>query len=199
MTTPQPLTPNPYAPPQAGYGAYPAGPPGYHAPPPRVEGNQVTIAKTYALPPCCVKCGATGTLRTRSQRFAWFSPWTYLLLLAGLLPMIIVQMVLTKRAHLLLPVCTPCSSRWTTARVLRSMAILVPVVVGLALAFVGVANDWTTVVVVGFLLVFPGILVVIPVDLVLVRRWTLRAVFIDDRVVTLKGVAPPVLDVLARG
>src|SRR5271166_3011092 len=114
---PQPVTPNPYAPPQAAYGAYPVAPPGYEAPPPRVEGDRVTVAKGYAFPPLCVKCGTPGEqLRTRSQKFAWFPAWTYFLLLAGLLPLIIVQMVLTKRAHLLLPVCAPCNSRWTTAR-----------------------------------------------------------------------------------
>ncbi|MGD0526529.1 MAG: hypothetical protein ABSE49_15380 [Polyangiaceae bacterium] len=192
----QPPAPNPYAPPQAPYGAYPVGPPGYEAPPPQVDGDRVTIPKIYAFPPLCVKCGATGELRGRSQRFAWFPAWTYFLLLAGLLPLVIVQMIMTKRAHLLLPLCAPCSSKWTTARVLRSLAIIGPVLVGLGLMFVGVANDWGAVIAIGFLVFFPGILVVIPIDLLLVRRRTLRAVFIDDRVVTLKGVAPPVLAVM---
>ncbi|HEY3816958.1 MAG TPA: hypothetical protein VGL81_07305 [Polyangiaceae bacterium] len=195
----QPLAPNPYAPPQApAYGAFPGAPPGYVELPPRVEGDKVTVGKSYAFPPLCVKCGATGNLRTRSQRFAWFPKWTYFLLLAGLLPLIIVQMVMTKRAHFLLPVCAPCGSRWTTARVLRSMAIIGPVVAGLGLAVLGLSNDWGWLIATGVLLFFPGILVVIPIDLILVRRRTVRSVFIDDRVATLKGIAPQVLEAMGR-
>ncbi len=200
--TPPPPAPNPYAPPQAPYGAYapgPGGPPGYEEPRPRVDGNRVTIGKTYQFPPMCVKCGATGELRGRAQQFAWFPAWTYFLILLGLLPMIIVQMVTTKRARLWLPLCVPCHSRWTTARVLRSLSVLGPIVLGLALAFVGVAYDSTPVTVTGVLLIFPGLFAVVPVDLLLVRRWTLRPVFADDRVITLKGVAPQVLDVMRQG
>jgi hypothetical protein len=197
--TPSPLTPNPYAPPQAPYGAYPGGPSDYGAPPPRVEGDRVTVGKTYAFPPMCVKCGTTGQLRGRAQAFAWFPAWTYFLLLLGVLPLIIVQMILTKRARFNLPICAPCNSRWTTARVLRSMAILVPILGGVTLMFVGIANDSSAVTIVGVLTFFPGVLVVFPVELLLLRRASLRAVFIDDRAATLKGVAPPVLEVMARG
>jgi len=189
--------PNPYAPPQAPYGAFPVGPPGYLAPPPRVDGQLVTIAKSYALPPLCVKCALPGDLRARWQAFAWFPSWTYFLLLLGLLPLVIVQMVLTKRARLALPLCGSCNSRWTTARVVRSLAFLVPIVVGLGLAFAGLATDHGLVAAFGVLLFFPGILVVIPIDLIFVRPRILRAVFIDDHVVTLRGVSPQVLDVLS--
>jgi len=196
---PQPPPPNPYAPPQAAYGAYPAGPVEYAVPPPRVEGPLVTIAKTCALPPLCVKCGTPDALRGRWQAFAWFPAWTYFLLFAGLLPLIIVQMAMTKRARLWLPICPPCNSRWTTARVLRSLAIIGPIVGGLGLAFAGVAMDQGFVVWAGVLLFFPGILVVIPIELLLQRPRILRAVFIDDRFVTLKGVSPQALDVMRRG
>ncbi|HEX3345883.1 MAG TPA: hypothetical protein VHS09_14965 [Polyangiaceae bacterium] len=194
-----PMAPNPYAPPQAPYGAYPAGPPGYAAPPPRVEGDRLIVGKAYTFPACCVKCGATGTLGARAQKFAWFPSWTYLLLLTGLLPMVICQLVLTKRAQFLLPLCGPCRSRWTMARVLRSLAILGPLLGGLGLAILGAASDTGWLAAAGLLLFFAGVLVVLPIDLVLVRRRTVRAVFIDDRMATLKGIAPQVLDALARG
>jgi hypothetical protein len=196
---PDPSLPNPYAPPQAPYGPAPPWQPGYAESPPRVDGPLVTIAKTYALPPLCVKCGTRDDLRTRAQPFAWFPAWTYFLLLLGVLPLIIVQMVMTKRANLRLPVCAACHSRWTKARVLRSLAFIIPIVLGLGLLFMGIANQQGVVALIGFLLIFPGILAVIPVDLLLVRPRILRAVFIDDRVVTLKGVAPQVLDVLRGG
>ena len=81
MTPPPPPAPNPYAPPQAPYGAYagpPGGPPGYEEPRLRVEGNRVTIGKTYQFPPMCVKCvrDPTGSAGGRSSS-AWSPAWTY--------------------------------------------------------------------------------------------------------------------------
>jgi hypothetical protein len=197
--TPQPPSPNPYAPPQTAYGAYPAGPPGYAVPPPRVDGTRVTIAKPYALPPLCAKCGTTADLRTRKQAFAWFPAWTYALLILGLLPMVIVQTVMTKRAALALPICARCNARWTTGRVLRALAIVVPVFGGLALAIAGAVNDVGAVVLAGILLFFPGVLVVIPLDFLFVRPRILRATFIDDYYVTLEGFSPQMLEAMRRG
>jgi hypothetical protein len=200
MTFPQQNAPNPYAPPQSGGGPIPPAPPGYYfSPPPRVQGKLLTIGKMYALPPLCVKCATPGPLFGRAQAFAWYPAWTYAFLLLGLLPAVIAQLILTKRATLNLPVCAPCNSRWRTARLLRTLALVVPIVGGLALAMIGAVTDTTLLMPIGFLLVFPGILAVIPIDLLLVRRRTLRARFIDDDVVTLEGVAPQMLEVIQRG
>jgi hypothetical protein len=196
---PQPPAPNPYAPPQAAAGAYLPPPHGYVVPPPRVDGDAVTLAKGYALPPLCVKCGTTADLRTRTQAFAWFPGWTYFLLVAGLLPMVVVQMAVTKRATLALPVCARCDSRWTTARVLRTLSVVGPVFGGLALAIAGAANDVMPLMGAGFLLVFPGVLAVIPVELLVQRPRILRATFIDDYWLTLKGFAPEAIEVMRRG
>jgi hypothetical protein len=195
---PQVPAPNPYAPPRAPAGFAPAGPSGY-GPPPRVQGDLVTIAKTYPLPPLCVKCARPDDLRGRTQQFAWFPRWTYLLVFIGLLPAVIVQAVLTKRATLNLPLCTSCNARWSQARLVRVLAFVVPIVVGLGLAFAGIATNLGFLGVIGFLLFFPGILAVIPIDLLMVKPRTLRATFIDDQVVTLKGVSAQVLEVMQRG
>jgi hypothetical protein len=199
MTFPQQNAPNPYAPPQTG-GPLPAAPPGhYFAPPPQVQGKLLTIGKMYALPALCVKCATPGPLYGRAQAFGWFPAWTYFFFLLGPLPAIIVQLIVTKRATLNLPVCAPCNARWRTARVLRTLAIVGPVVGGLGLAMIGAATDSSLLMGIGFLLVFPGILAIIPVDLLFVRPRTLRPKFIDDHVVTLEGVAPQMLEVLSRG
>jgi hypothetical protein len=200
MSFPQQNAPNPYAPPQSAGGPLPLAPPGYYVgPPPQVQGNLVTIGKMYALPALCVKCATPGPLVGRVQAFGWFPAWTYAFFLLGPLPAIIVQLIVTKRANLNLPLCAPCNSRWSTARVLRTLAIVGPVLGGLGLAMIGAATDSTALMAIGFLLVFPGILAVIPVDLFFVRPRTLRAKFIDDHVVTLEGVAPQMLEVLQRG
>jgi hypothetical protein len=200
MNLPQQNVPNPYAPPQAAGGPPPPVPPGYYVgPPPQVQGNLVTIGKMYALPALCVKCATPGPLYGRVQAFGWFPAWTYAFFLLGPLPAIIVQLILTKRANLNLPLCAPCNSRWRTARLVRTLAIVGPVLGGLGLAMIGAATDSTLLMGIGFLLVFPGILAVIPIDLMMVRPRTLRAKFIDDHVVTLEGVAPQMLEVLQRG
>jgi hypothetical protein len=113
--------------------------------------------------------------------------------------MVVVQMAVTKRAVFALPMCPSCNSRWTVGRVLRSLSILVPVLGGLALAIAGAANDVMPLMGAGFLLVFPGVLAVIPVELLVQRPRILRATFIDDTWVTLKGFAPQMIEVLRRG
>jgi hypothetical protein len=177
----------------------PMGQPYGTAPPPRLEGDLVTIAKTYALPPLCVKCGTPSDLRGRMQAFAWFPKWTYVLVFIGLLPAVIVQAILTKRALLNLPVCAPCNARWSQARVMRVLAFVVPIVGGLGLAIVGAATSAGWLAAVGFLLFFPGILAVIPIDLLVLRPRTLLATFIDDGFVTLKGVSAGALEAMRRG
>jgi hypothetical protein len=153
----------------------------------------------YAFPALCVKCAAREPLYGRMQAFAWFPAWAYLFLFLGLLPALIAQALMTKRATLNLPVCPSCNSRWRTARLVRTLTIVGPVVGGLGLAMTGAATDSMVLLWFGLFLVFPGILAIIPVDLLLVRPRTLRAKFIDDHVVTLDGVAPQVLEVLQRG
>jgi hypothetical protein len=193
-----PSSPNPYAPPQAAYAPLPPGSQGYVVPAPRVEGALVTIAKAYPLPALCAKCATPADLRARSQTFSWFPPWTYLLALVGLLPMVIVQMVLTKRAPLAVPLCPRCNARWTMGRVLRTLSVVVPVLGGLVVAMIGAASGSSAVLIAGFLLIFPGILAVIPVELLVQRPRILRAVFIDDYYVKLAGFSPQVLDVMRR-
>jgi hypothetical protein len=192
---------NPYAPPQSEMGPpLPTGQPGYGMAP-RVEGNLVTVSKGHVWAPLCLKCGASADLRGRVQAFSWYPGWTNFLLLVGLLPAVIVQSILTKRASFNLPLCGACNARWTQARTLRTLAFIVPLVGGRGLVTLGAvfAKEAGIVGVLGFLLFFPGILVVIPIELLLVKPRTLRAMFIDDHVVTLRGVALPVLDGLRRG
>jgi hypothetical protein len=179
---------NPYAPPHPAYQ------------PPVVLGSRVTLSKQAPWPSLCVKCGVPHGLLPRTQRFQWFPPWTYALLLAGVLPFAIVQMVMTKRASVVLPVCAACNGRWTLARVLHSLAVILPIVLGLVIAGVGGANDWSVVLVGGFLLMTLGtiVLAVLTYYLLLLPR-TLRAVYMDDWVMTIDGVAPAVLTVFAQG
>jgi hypothetical protein len=166
-------------------------------PPPVVEGSLVTMHKQAQWPPMCVKCATQSGLVGRNQSYAWFPPWTYLLIFGGLLPAAIVQMILTKRATLILPICGPCSSRWTMARVVYVLSIVLPIVLGIIVAMAGAANGSSGLMVVGVALMFPGLLVFpLLAHFLLIRPRTVRPVFIDDWVVKLAGVHPAVLDAL---
>jgi hypothetical protein len=200
MQPPERPTFDPYAPPQAPIGPYATGLQGPGMAP-RVEGDLVTIAKQYWWPPVCLKCGTPADLVSRVQSFTWYPAWTNLLLLVGLLPAVIVQAILTKRASLNLPLCSACNARWTKARTLRVLGFIVPLFGGLGLITLGLvfAKEAGIIAVLGFLVFFPGVLVVIPIEYLIVRPRTLRAMFIDDYVVTLKGISRPVLEGIRRG
>jgi hypothetical protein len=166
-------------------------------PPPmaRTAGDDVvTVAKEAHWPARCVKCGTPGGLEWRDERYTWYPRWTYLLLVFGLLPAAIAQVALAQRAGLTHAVCAPCNARWSQGRATYVAAFCVPLVGALALVVAGAATNAPALILVAALLLVPGI-VVLPVLAywLAVRPRVLRAVFIDDRVVTLAGLAPTVL------
>jgi hypothetical protein len=165
--------------------------------PAQVDGEAVTVSKEAAWPARCVKCGTHADLGWRDQRYLWFPSWTYCLLVFGLVPAAIIQWMLTKRAGFTHAICKDCSARWSFARALYSSAFCVPVFGGLALVVAGVMKNSLDLIGLGGALLFPG-LVIFPVAAywLVLRPRIVRAVFIDDYVVTLAGVARPVRDEL---
>jgi hypothetical protein len=190
---------NPYAPPGM---QPPPAMPAYGAPawvPPTIEGDRITVSKMAWWPACCVKCGATTPLKGRSQLFAYVPPWTYALLPLGLLPAAIVQMALTKRATITLPVCPTCDGRWSAATLAWRLSLLGPVLLGFGGLIVGASLDSGALMAIGGLLFFPGILIFpLLAHFLLVKPRTLRVLFMDDQVIKLAGVAPASL-ALFRG
>jgi hypothetical protein len=191
---------NPYAPP--GTPNYPA-PPAYGAPPwspPVVNGDTVTLPKLAMWPPLCVKCGTPAGIGPRVQKYAWVPPWTNLLLLIGLLPAVIIQMILTKRATITHAVCGPCNARWTQARMAWVASLMIPLVGGIAVAIAGAAANSGWLMALGGLLVFPGILILpLTAYFALVKPGTVRVTFMDDREIRLQGIAPAVGEAFRTG
>jgi hypothetical protein len=163
-------------------------------PPMHVGRDAVTVAKEASWPPLCVKCGVHGSLESRDVRYTWFPPWTYALLVFGLLPAAIVQWLLTKQAGFTHAICGACNARWSLGRATYTAAFCVPVVGAFVLVIAGVATGTPAVIGVGALALLPGIVVLPMLAYWLVLRpRALRALFIDDHFVTLAGVAHPVL------
>ena len=192
---------NPYAPP--GPQNYAPQPPPYGAPAwvqPIVNGDTVTLPKLAMWPPLCVKCGTPADIRPRLVRYAWVPPWTNLLIFVGLLPALIVQMILTKRATITHAVCGPCNSRWTKARAAWVASLLVPVFGGLLVALVGGAANAGWIMVLGGLLFFPGILILpITAHFAFVKPDTVQVRFMDDRDIRLRGISQPVCEAFRAG
>jgi hypothetical protein len=58
-----------------------------------------------------MRCGAPSEFVKR-KTFSWVPGWTYVLLLAGLLPCVIVQAILTKRKRVCAPLCRAHTGHW---------------------------------------------------------------------------------------
>lgn len=160
----------------------------------------MTLPKMATWPPLCVKCGTPEAIGPRVQKYVWVPPWTNLLLLVGLLPAVIVQMILTKRATITHAVCGPCNSRWTQARAAWIASLLIPVVGGFSVLFAGIAIDSGWVMAIGGLLFFPGLLILpISAHFALVKPGTVRVTFMDDKEIRLQGIAPAVGETFRTG
>jgi hypothetical protein len=165
----------------------------------RVEGDRLTIPKMgQGFPYLCAKCGVAhgpqSPLQPRIQNYRWVPPWTSLLIFVGLLPALIVQAIMTKTATVQLFICAPCNSRWKQAKLVWALSLLVPLVVFVALVYVGIATN-NGGLVLGGILALLLLLVIVPaiIHFVLVVPRIVRTDFIDDYVITLRGVSPAVL------
>lgn len=170
--------------------------------PPRAEGAILDIPVNGAvLPPVCCKCGTQHGLRGRPTNLVWVNPLAYLGLLGGLFPMMILVVVLQKRAHVTLPICAACDLRWSRGVLYRYLALIAPFVLGLAAFYVADAiwDDVGTDVGVAFA-TFIVLIFTLPfavVKLVTEPR-SVTAVKIDDYRAKVKGVSPALLGALMR-
>jgi hypothetical protein len=92
------------------------------------------------LPDVCMRCGAPATVRLPTV-FAWSPPWTYLLLLLGLLPFF-VALVLARRMTVRAPLCARHKNPWWRRQLVggvvglavSNLLVMVGGVVGLAIS-----------------------------------------------------------------
>ena len=68
-------------------------------------GPYLVLGPEDVLPDRCVRCNLPATGERIVHRFAWHDPIWYLLLLSGGLPYGLVELLVTRRAALALPVC----------------------------------------------------------------------------------------------
>jgi hypothetical protein len=78
-----------------------------------------------------MRCGAPAT-GFDTKKFSWHPQWVWVLLLAGLLPLIIVAMIVTKRMTVRAPFCDEHRNHWTWRSRTMGLTMLAVVVIGLA-------------------------------------------------------------------
>ena len=144
----------------------------------------------YQLPPVCMRCGAEATVY-KTKRFSWYPPWLNVLILAGLLPYAIIVAIMTKRMNVSVPLCGRHRFHWGG----RVLLMVLPffALIGLVVVLVAITSGpghrdrdmIATVIGLTLLAGFVGWLIL----LVVVSATTMRPTEIDDRSITLTGVA----------
>jgi hypothetical protein len=145
------------------------------------------------LPAVCATCGADATTH-KTRAFAWFPPWVYVLLPAGLLPYAIVANVMTKRMNVDVPFCDAHAGHfWKRALLMLAgvLLFLAPLVAGIAVS--GPGNDalFTAL----LLTALFGFLCWIALIVVL-KLTEIRPTEITDDSITLTSVSPAFVEAL---
>jgi hypothetical protein len=191
---------NPYAPPRLATATAPSTAPAFLPGGPRlaqVVDGALVLPPGHPLPPLCIKCGGSESLEARHHELRYRSGFLYLALLLGLIPGLVLLLAETKRAPVVLPLCPPCNDRWKRAVTVRRIAAILTVVLAMVSLFALQVCFVTHTHLYGPLLILAIAIVVPVVGHVLQRPHLLSVTRIADGVVTLRGVAPAVLDAVA--
>ncbi len=145
-------------------------------------------ADSTRLPPVCMRCGAPATTYD-VKKFSWHPPWVYLLILGGLLPLIIVSLIVTKRMTVRGPFCDTHRNHWTWRSWLSGLSLLALVVFGVgAIALMiseALPKNVTALACVGTVLLGVAWMVLA----IVLQSSSVGVSEITDRHITLKGVA----------
>lgn len=88
-------------------------------------GNKLIMRRGVELPDVCVQTGVPEPGIRKRRKISWSPPWVPLLIFAGLLPLVIVSLIMTKRATVRFSVCEQQHQR-------RRNAVMVGWIIGLA-------------------------------------------------------------------
>jgi hypothetical protein len=147
------------------------------------------------LPMVCMRCGAPATV-VRPKRMSWYPRWVWILILVNLLVVIIVAVILTKRATLEAPLCNDHKNHWSNRMIIGfgSFVLLLVVVIGIivlmAEASPEVQNALGGIAVLGCLAAGLAWLVLLAV----LASTAIRPAEITDTNLLLDGVAPAFSD-----
>jgi hypothetical protein len=153
------------------------------------------------LPPICVKSGRPAERWVRVS-FVTYPAWTWLLLLAGALPFVIVRFVVQKSARGRLPYAEPQGGRLAALRWVLPVLLIVTIVLFIAAIPVMTSDGTAGAVTLGLAALLLAALIVLNVYVrvaLLPRGRVLGDPRIPDRWVVLHGVHPAFADAVRRG
>lgn len=142
------------------------------------RGNLLIIGKFANLPNRCVKCNGAADAPPLTKNMQWYPPWTYLLLLLGVLPFILIALVMGKKASVTLPLCTVHRKQRSTAIAIGWLGSMG----GLFLLFLAASMESGFLALLGFIAFFGAIIYGI------VKAPLVTPALINDTHVHLKGV-----------
>jgi hypothetical protein len=147
------------------------------------------------LPMVCMRCGAPATV-VRHKKMSWYPRWVWILILVNLLIVIIVAMILTKRARLQAPLCDEHKNHWSNRLLIGFgsfallMLLVIAVIALMSNASRDVQNSLGGIAVLGCLAAGLAWLVLLAV----LGSTAIRPAEITDTDLLLDGVSPTFVD-----
>jgi hypothetical protein len=168
-----------------------------------VIGEAITMpSHGIAFPGVCSKCDATHDLVPRDERLA-YTPWHIyligvLLLPLGLLPFILALALGQRSTTIRLPLCPACNAHWTHAKIVRAIALVSPIGIGILIGNVTGTGNGTGIG--SGLVAFLFTLLVLPLlaTFLVVRPATVRATHIEGALMTVDGFSRAMRDAIAH-
>src|SRR5437763_4524985 len=84
------------------------------------------------LPMICMRCGEPATV-VKTKKMSWYPRWMILLVFAGapgIIILVILALILRKRAQLEAPLCDQHQGHWTTRLVITWTATILAILMG---------------------------------------------------------------------
>jgi hypothetical protein len=143
------------------------------------------------LPEVCIVCGAPAD-GYKLKNFSWHPKWVYFFIVLGLLPLVIIALILTKRMSVRAPICRDHRYHWIWrswaiggSLVLLIVFFIAAMVIGSSLESRANGGDFFGIICGGFVAL--GLIWLIAA--VAVQSTAVRASEITDREITLTGVS----------
>jgi hypothetical protein len=152
------------------------------------------------LPMVCMRCGAAATV-TRTRRMSWYPRWVWILILVNLIIVLIVALILTKRAVLQAPFCEQHKGHWSRRLLIGwlSFFAMVLFIVGDIVVMANAPRHVQDSLGAFAALAGLGAFLVWLITLIILSSTAIRPAEITDADLVLDGVAPAFIDALEEG
>ena len=153
----------------------------------RLEQAALVLSHDPDLPAVCMKCGSHDRITREPRILHWQPVWSRFLLICGI--GVILMFLVRQSASLEIPLCPPCTKRWSTGRTARVLGIVAIVIAFATRIFLGLDHN-----LLGIAIVFATVAAFVVLSVTFVRKRQLRASAIDEDEIGLLGVHPTAIE-----